>query len=336
MSDRAVENFLSDQAKRGLAPASLKALNGDLTSFCRWWEQVHHRPFSLEQLVARDLRQWKQHRQQVEELAPKTINRNLSSIRRFCQWAMTQGLLSENPAATLQDVPEESLGPRFLPDEAVDALLRATKTIKNLPLRLRDEALLALLVYAGLRSQEACDLQLRDLDLAGGSLTVRHGKGGKARRIPLHSEAQALLKPYLDQVRCPDGLPEIGSDQEREPLLVGLRVAVSGQPMQAGIQTRVVRKRVKRLGQAAADQLEALADQAKDEAQAQRLRQWAHQLREISPHQLRHSLARRLLQNGAQLSEVQRILGHSRLSTTGMYLIPNETDLQQAIERAGV
>ena len=114
--------------------------------------------------------------------------------------------------------------------------------------------------------------------MAGRSLTVRHGKGGKARRIPLHSEAQALLKPYLDQVRCPDGFPEIGSDQEREPLLVGLRVAVSGQPMQAGIQTRVVRKRVKRLGQAAADQLEALANQAKDEAQAL--------LFEIDPHEL--------------------------------------------------
>jgi site-specific recombinase XerD len=167
MSDRAVENFPSDQAKRGLSPASLKALKGDLTTFCIWWKQSHQRPFSAQQLVARALRQWKQHRQQVEELAPKTINRNLSSLRRFCQWATVRGLLSENPAATLQDVPEESLGPRFLPDEAVDALLRAAKTIKNLRLRLRDEALLAVLVYAGLRSQEAYDLQLRDLDLAG-------------------------------------------------------------------------------------------------------------------------------------------------------------------------
>jgi len=180
------------------------------------------------------------------------------------------------------------------------------------------------------------DLQLRELDLAGGTLSVRHGKGGKTRRIPLHSEAQALLKPDLNQVRCPEGLPNIGSDEEREPLLIGLRVAVRGQPMQAGIQTRVVRKRVKRLGQVAAGQLEALADQAKDERQAQQLRQWARQLQKISLHQLRHSLARRLLQSGAQLSEVQRILGPSRLSTTGMYLVPHETDLQQAIERAGV
>jgi site-specific recombinase XerD len=265
-----------------------------LSTFCTWWEQSRQRPFSAQQLMARDLHQWKQHRQQVEGLAPKTINRNLSSLRSFGQWATAQGLLAKNPTATLQDVPEESLGPRSLPDEA----------------------------------QEACDLQLGDLDLAGGTLTVRYGKGGEARRIPLHSEAQVLLKPYLDQVRCPEGLPNIGSDEERGPLLIGLRVAVRGQPMQAGIQTHVVRKRVKRLGQAAVAQLDALANQAEDETQAQQLHQWTHQLREISPHQLRHRLARRFLQKGAQWSEVQRILGHSQLSTTGMYLVPNETDLQ--------
>jgi site-specific recombinase XerD len=54
------------------------------------------------------------------------------------------------------------------------------------------------------------------------------------------------------------------------------------------------------------------------------------------PYQLRHSLERRLLQRGAHLSEVQHILGHSRLSTTGMYLLPTEAGLQQAIERADV
>jgi site-specific recombinase XerD len=51
---------------------------------------------------------------------------------------------------------------------------------------------------------------------------------------------------------------------------------------------------------------------------------------------LRHSLARRLLKNGAQLPEVQRMLGHSRLSTTGIYLTPSEEDLRAAVERAGL
>ena len=106
--------------------------------------------------------------------------------------------------------------------------------------------------------------------------------------------------------------------------------------MQEGIQTRVIRKRIKHLGQIAAEQLEADAAKTNDLQQAEQLRRWSQQVALVSPHQLRHSLARRLLQNGALLPEVQRILGHSRLSTTGMYLLPSESDLQQAIERAGV
>ncbi len=56
----------------------------------------------------------------------------------------------------------------------------------------------------------------------------------------------------------------------------------------------------------------------------------------VTPHMLRHSLARRMLERGAQLPEVQRVLGHSRLSTTGIYLTPSEEDLRVAIGRAGI
>lgn len=65
-------------------------------------------------------------------------------------------------------------------------------------------------------------IQLRDLDLASGTLVVRSGKGGKSRRLPLHSEAQRILARYLQEVRCPEGLPPIGGEQERALLLVGM------------------------------------------------------------------------------------------------------------------
>lgn len=242
----------------------------------------------------------------------------------------------ENPALEIKDVPTEPLSPRSLPTESIDAILRAAHTEQNATLRARDEALLALLIYAGLRVQEVCDMQLRDLDLGSGTVIVRSGKAGRARRVPLHLDAQRLLRRYLDLVRCPSGEPAIGSDQEREYLLVRVDVTKQGQPSIPGITQRVVQRTVQRLGHWAAQQLREEARRARDIEHRASLEDLARRLETVTPHMLRHSLARRMLERGAQLPEVQRVLGHSRLSTTGIYLIPSEEDLRSAINRSGI
>jgi site-specific recombinase XerD len=336
MFDHILEQYLTQLSTAGKSLATARAVRSDLTQFCTWWEQTHLRSFDLTQVVERDLRAWKVFRQQDEGAAPATINRGLSTLRRLCAWVVEQRLLTENPAREVPDVASTPVSPRSLPDQAVDALLRATRAEPDLRLRLRDEALLALLVYAGVRIQEACDVQLRDLDLASGTLVVRSGKGGKARRLPLHSEAQRTLARYLQEVRCPEDLPPIGSEQERAPLLVGMQRAVAGRPLVPGIKTRVARQRIAHLGKIAATQLSEAAARERNLERAEQLRACARQVATASPHQLRHSLARRMLKTGAQLPEVQRVLGHSRLSTTGIYLTPSEEEVRAAVERAGL
>lgn len=331
-----IEQYLATLIARDASVATQRAARADLTTFRTWWETRHQRPFDLSQIVDRDLRNWKLARQQVDGVSPATINRALSTLRRFCAWAVEQKLFVENPTRGIEDVPSTPLAPRSLADEAVDALLRAARSESDPQLRLRDEALLAILIYAGLRVQEACDVQLRDLDLAGGTIIVRSGKGGKARRLPLHPDAQRLLQRYLKEVRCPLGMPPIGSDQERELLLVGMQVTVADHPLVPGIKTRLVRQRVADLGRQAAAQLRDAAKRERNLERAEHLRILAQQLDAASPHMLRHSLARRMLKNGAQLPEVQQALGHSRLSTTGVYLTPSEDDLRTAIGRAGL
>lgn len=331
-----LDRYYDHLVARGASPASCRAARADLRGLVRWWEARHHRLFDPTQLADRDLRAWRQHRQQHDGAAPATVNRGLSTMRSFCAWAQEQGLLEENPAADLAEVPSEPLSPRGLPDEAVDALLRAARRESNAFLRARDQAALALLVYAGLRVQEACDVQLRDLDLPGGTLTVRSGKGGKARRLPLHAEAARLLQTYIDKVRCPAGLPAVGADEEREALLLGQEVCVAGQPLRPGISPSRVRQRIRLAGRRAAEQLRQAAARESSDLAREQLGRYAELLERVSPHQLRHSLARRMLRRGAQLSEVQRLLGHTRLSTTGVYLTPSEDDLREAVDRAGV
>jgi site-specific recombinase XerD len=106
-----------------------------------WWEARRQQPFKLTQVVDRDLRDWKQKRQQVDGAAPATINRGLSTLRRFYTWAVEQKLLAENPTTGIEDIPSTPLAPRSLPDQAVDALLRAARSERDLRLRLRNEAL---------------------------------------------------------------------------------------------------------------------------------------------------------------------------------------------------
>jgi site-specific recombinase XerD len=113
-------------------------------------------------------------------------------------------------------------------------------------------------------------------------------------------------------------------------------MTIKGQPMRAGITQRVAQRTMQQLGQSAAQQLRTEAQREQNIARNEFLQDLARQLETVTPHMLRHSLARRMLERGAQLPEVQRVLGHSRLSTTGVYLTPSEDDLRVAIGRAGI
>ena len=328
--------YLQSLEARGVAPATLKAARADLSQFIGWWEQTYQRPFVLSYLRDRDIRAWRGARQRDDGVAPATINRALSTLRQWGAWAVSHQLMSTNPASSVDEVPHTPLAPRSLPDAAIDALLQVAHTTRDPTVRLRDEALLALLVYAGLRSQEVCDVQLRDLDLAGGTVTVRSGKGGTGRRVPLHPDAQRMLARYLHDLRCPMELPPVGNDEARTALFVGIQATRKGHPLRLGLSTRLVRHRLAALGQIAATQLRAEALREPSVERRAELGLMAQQLDHVSPHMLRHSLARRLLDRGATLVTIERILGHTRLSTTGISLTPNEDELRVAIGTTGL
>src|SRR5437763_8530294 len=174
-----VEQYLAFLHTKRRAPATLKVVCQDLAHFTAWWEGIRQRTFDPALLRHEDLRDWRVARQRDDGAAPATINRGLASLRGYCGFALAHHLLLENPMTDVKDVPTESLSPRSLPVEAVDALLRAAHAEQNAVLRARDEALLALFIYEGLRVQEACDIQLRDLDLGSGTLTGAVGRREK-------------------------------------------------------------------------------------------------------------------------------------------------------------
>jgi len=164
---------------------------------------------------------------------------------------------------------------------------------------LRDRALVELLYGTGIRVGELVSLDVRDLELRSQEIRVM-GKGGKERVVPIPAEARKALDAWLEVRRHP-GLMS-------EPLFISLRARREEKPR------RLAAREARRiLGERA-----VRADLGEH----------------VHPHRLRHSYATHLLDMGADLREIQELLGHSSLSTTQKYTAVSVEHLRDVYDRA--
>jgi site-specific recombinase XerD len=186
---KAIDRFL---ASPSLAEATRRSYRFDLEPFADWLEA---RKLTLDDVDVRVLSEY------VTELgrgrprrAPATIARKVSSVRSLLRFALGTARVPDAPLA-----PRRSrrlpVAPRA---EEVETVLDAFDDAEPLPLRNR--ALLELVYSAGLRSREAVDLDLADVDFEQEAVHVR-GKGGKERVVPLGEEAAHWLARYLREAR---------------------------------------------------------------------------------------------------------------------------------------
>jgi integrase/recombinase XerC len=166
---------------------------------------------------------------------------------------------------------------------------------------LRDSALLELLYGAGLRVGELVALDVRDVDAQSGDVRV-WGKGGKERIVPLPALAREAMAAWLARRRRAGVLGE--------PLFIAMRRGAA------------LPDRVRRLGERDVRRiLRSLAARAGIAGP-------------VHPHRLRHSYATHLLEMGADLREIQELLGHASLSTTQKYTAVSVDRLMQVYDRA--
>jgi len=190
----AADRFLASPA---LSEATRRAYRVDVDEFCRWLER---RGTDLDCVTVGVLSEYvaelgsSRAGRRPRRLAPTTVSRKLAAIRSFLRFSL-------GPAR----VPEATLAPRRrrrLPDapkpREVDAVLESLED--ETPLALRNRALVELVYSAGLRSREAIDLNLADVDFEQELVLVR-GKGGKERAVPLGEEAAHWLARYLRDAR---------------------------------------------------------------------------------------------------------------------------------------
>ena len=130
-------------------------------------------------------------------LSPKSLQRRLSACRSFYQWLLKHGVVVASPAAGIR-APK---APRKLPQVLdVDEAVQLVELPTDVPLGVRDRAILELFYSSGLRLSELCALRWRDLDLADGLVTVL-GKGSKQRSVPVGSHARKALDDWRRESR---------------------------------------------------------------------------------------------------------------------------------------
>jgi integrase/recombinase XerC len=242
----------------------------------------------------------------ARERSSATQGRKLSGVRSFFRYLVRQGWASADPTAGLPAPKLPRRLPRPLDVDDCEALA-ATEPVasprapeERTTLRgLRDRALVELLYGTGMRVGEAAALDVRDVDPRLREVRVM-GKGGVERVVPIPGLAREALEAYLASRRRPGVLGE--------PLFTSLRAGRDGSRRRLG--ERDIRRILRQRGVDA-----GLADR-------------------VHPHRLRHSFATHLLDMGADLREIQELLGHASLSTTQKDTAVSAERLRQTYDRA--
>lgn len=213
-----------------------------------------------------------------------SIARKLASLRTFYQFLIREGKLDKNPAKLVATPKIERKLPVHLTAE--DAVRFIETPDINTDLGRRDRAILEFLYATGIRVGELVNIDIRHIDFRGRTVRV-FGKRRKERIVPFHEPALQALMLYLTQTR-PLFLSNAPVDKRDEN-------AVFLNYQGTRITTRSVGRLVDKYIRQCAD------------------------INKISPHSLRHSFATHLLDAGADLRDIQELLGHARLSTTQIY-----------------
>ena len=275
----------------GLAASSLASYRRDLVAWSRWLERHPHKGLlaaergDVEAFLAAQF-------QTRAKIA--SINRRLSTLRRFYRLHAAQATIGTDPTLRVKSPKLPRHLPRNLSEDQVAALLSAPDP--ETALGLRDRAMLETLYATGLRVSELVGLKLSQVSLDMGVVRVL-GKGNKERLVPLGEEAIDWLKRYCTTARA-----ELGGDAKADAVFVTARRG----PMTRQAFWQLIKRHAVKAG---------IARTA------------------LSPHTLRHAFATHLLNHGADLRVVQLLLGHADITTTTIYTHVARERLKQLHQR---
>ena len=272
--------------EQGTSPLTLEAYRRDLE---RLVDYVRAKgATSPIDITSRVLRDFVYHLKDLG-LAPSSIRRNISAVRTYFRFLLSDGVVARDPSERLETPRRWRTLPDVLTVAEVSRLL-AAPTLDD-PLAFRDRAMLEIAYGAGLRVSEWISISVRDV-LFEDKLVRVFGKGSKERLVPIGRSAVGAVATYVRELR-----PRLEKGAGKGVLFLNAR----GEPLSRMGAWKILRRYVERAGIEKA----------------------------VSPHTLRHSFATHLLEGGADLRAVQEMLGHADISTTQIYTHVDREYLRQ-------
>ena len=229
------------------------------------------------------------------EYASTTVARKVAAIKSFFHFLVAEGFVKDDPTATLDSPRVKKYLPRAISQEDVERLLDAPGKSDE-PRTVRDRAILELLYAPGMRVSELVALNEGDVDLASASVRC-FGKGGKERVIPVYPRAVQAVEAYVTKGRV-----RLLRQSEEKALFLNQR----GERLTRQGLWLIVKGYVRQAGIKVA----------------------------VTPHTLRHSFATHMLRGGADLRNVQELLGHANIATTQVYTQVSNERLREVYDEA--
>lgn len=232
--------------------------------------------------------------------------RIISGIKSFFNYLLLEEKIDTSPAEFISAPKATRTLPDTLSTEEIDRLIGSIddSTTKGL----RDRAILEVLYSCGLRVSELCDMKIGDLFFGEGYIRVI-GKGDKQRFVPINSIARDRIQLYLEQRR----------EDERDKKKSKNTTGKSKKGRSSG-DFLFLNNRGQRLTRV---MIFTIIKQAAERAGIDK---------QVSPHSLRHSFATHLLEGGANIRQVQELLGHESIETTEIYTHMDTSHLRETVE----
>ena len=291
-------NFRQYLHSQGRSPHTIRSYLSDLRQFARWFRQTNGEDPLPERVTAIDMREYRQYMLNVQRLKASTINRRLAALSVYLEWGKASGRILDNPASDVRGVRQQGIAPRWLDKRAQGRLERAAER-----------------AAAAARTLPARRLALRDLAL----LRLMLNTGLRAGEVCALRVDDVTLGERSGKVRVRAGK---GNKAREVPLN---RVARKALTAWLGVRPETPDETALFVGQGG----EAFTTSALRRRIAILARRAGV---DASPHVLRHTFGKRLVDSGVSLEKVAALLGHANLNTTRLYVAPGEQDLRQAVE----